>query len=300
MATYNGATWIREQIESIRHQSVEDWLLLVSDDGSTDTTRDIILECSCADDRIKLLPARGGERGHVANFEYLLNEAKKLGSGYIFLCDQDDFWESEKIAQFLAAANNSTSGAMWYSDLQMLEERKLLESTYFEKMGFSHSVSTCHLLSQNSIPGCAMMLSRDLLEIALPFPEGLQNHDWWLALCASSISEAHYIDGSLIRYRMHSENTIGLGSPSRSLPKLPVLIARQRRVLSSKVTAVQHLLGQSVDLDDCAESRLQEWLSAFDGTSRYVAMKELIFGSFRPVSIPLLTLQLLAILSRPT
>ncbi|MEP0203688.1 MAG: glycosyltransferase family 2 protein [Halioglobus sp.] len=298
MATLNGAKWIRQQVESIRRQSMEDWVLLISDDGSSDATLDIILEYTEADERIELLSARTGPSGHVANFEYLLSAAQQRGCARIFLCDQDDIWEPDKLSRFLAAADSSAPNSVYYSDLQVLDEHRLEKTSFFVRMGYPQSVTTRLLLSQNTIPGCAMMLDIDLLGIALPFPEGLQNHDWWLVQCASAKGGTFFVPGSPIQYRQHDENTIGAGLSIRSLPLLPALITRQRRVLASKIVAVQRLLSHGGELDDSAESSLREWLSAFDGTSRFVAAKELVFGKFKPVSISLLTLQLIAILSQ--
>ena len=92
MATYNGEKYIRQQICSIISQIGEGDEVIISDDGSTDSTLDTIR--SMADSRIRIVkgPCR---RSPTLNFENALSHAQ---GDYIFLADQDDVWLPGKVS----------------------------------------------------------------------------------------------------------------------------------------------------------------------------------------------------------
>ena len=89
MATYNGAQFIKEQIDSILCQLSTEDELIISDDGSTDETLSIIN--SYKDNRIKVFQHKAAEGSAfikaTRNFENAMSHA--VGD-YIFLSDQDD------------------------------------------------------------------------------------------------------------------------------------------------------------------------------------------------------------------
>ena len=101
MATYNGERFIKEQIDQILPQLSQDDELIISDDGSTDRTLEII--ASYKDERIKVFHhQKKGNKYYptlslcysTSNFENALQQAK---GDYIFLSDQDDIWEKNKV-----------------------------------------------------------------------------------------------------------------------------------------------------------------------------------------------------------
>ena len=92
IATYNGALYIKEQLNSILPQLSDNDEIIISDDHSTDDTLQIIR--SINDKRIKIF-INQGEKGYTPNFENALQKA--LGE-YIFLCDQDDIWMENKVS----------------------------------------------------------------------------------------------------------------------------------------------------------------------------------------------------------
>ena len=95
LATYNGAQHIREQLDSILPQLGRDDEVIVSDDLSIDETLEIIT--SYGDARVKILPTKS-RLGPVANFQRALTAA--IGD-IVFLSDQDDIWEPNKVATSL-------------------------------------------------------------------------------------------------------------------------------------------------------------------------------------------------------
>ena len=101
MATYNGERYLREQVDSILRELGEGDELVISDDGSTDSTLDIIK--SFGDVRIKIFHNEG-HHGVNGNFE---NAISKSTGDYIFLSDQDDVWIEGKVKECLEALGDS-------------------------------------------------------------------------------------------------------------------------------------------------------------------------------------------------
>ncbi len=91
MPTYNGERFIKEAIDSLRAQNYTDWIMLISDDASTDSTPTICREYAKKDPRITY--HRQEENvGMFANFKFLLDKAH---GDYFMWAAQDDLWEKD-------------------------------------------------------------------------------------------------------------------------------------------------------------------------------------------------------------
>ena len=91
MATYNGEKYLKEQIDSILNQTYQNIHLIISDDCSTDGTRNILKEYE-ENEKITVFYQENNQ-GYVKNFEFLL---KQVSSELYMFADQDDFWLPEK------------------------------------------------------------------------------------------------------------------------------------------------------------------------------------------------------------
>lgn len=194
VATYNGAQYVRQQLESILTSSrVSE--VIVSDDGSTDGTLDIVR--SIEDSRIRLLA--GPQRGLIKNFENLLMHAK---GDYIFLSDQDDVWLKNKIDVMQAALRTAD---LVVCDCKVVNARlEVIAPSFFAIRKSEKGI--WRNLWRNGYLGCCMAFRRGLLTHALPFPAKLPMHDWWLGLLAEVHGEAMFIDQTLMLYRRHGGN----------------------------------------------------------------------------------------------
>jgi glycosyltransferase involved in cell wall biosynthesis len=295
LATLNGAQWLPEQLESIQQQSCRNWRLLISDDGSTDATRGIVQEFAAQDDRIVLLPARSGPPGHVANFEYLLNEALQTQMPAIFLSDQDDRWQQGKLECLLALlAKDGPEPAAAFSDLEMMNSRGKPLGSFMDSQRLRGVPSAEDLLGQNSVPGCSLAVNPALLELALPFPPGLCNHDWWLALCAAALGTLHYHPETLIAYRQHQANAIGGGWKWRRLRKASPILHRQRRVFFSKISATRVLIERLQGAGRPVPEALWGFVGSFEQASGWSLPLQLFKSEFAPRSLALRLVQMLA------
>lgn len=211
MATYNGASYVREQIDSILAELEPQDELLVVDDASSDGTIDLL---RAIDDPRLVLHARAENRGYVRTFEEALSRAS---GDVLLLSDQDDIWIPGRRALFLAALEGSAVAA---SNLVLLGSDAPLTppipgiSWRLDAAESSHSVRNELRILAGIAPyfGCAMAIRRDVIDRILPFPEFLtESHDLWIATFANAHRTMRHVDEPTIRRRLHEENT----SPSR-------------------------------------------------------------------------------------
>ena len=214
LPAFNGADYIGIQIESIQKQGYTDWKLLIRDDGSTDQTVSIIKEYALQDKRICLIKDGNESLGVIRNIGCLL---ERSGAQYIMLCDQDDVWLPDKIEKSLnrlLQMEKDSPGLpqLVHSDLKVVD-RSLKEIApsfrHFQHLDPACSGRINRLLVQNVAVGCTMIMNRRLVELALPMPEGVLMHDWWIALVACALGRIGYIHEPTIMYRQHGSNTLG-------------------------------------------------------------------------------------------
>lgn len=218
LATYNGAEFLSDQIQSIQRQTISNWTLLVRDDGSEDNTRDVLERLAAKDKRIRCIHDTHGRLGIVGNFGELMRIAHVEGADYIFFSDQDDVWVSNKIADQLTylmgmeSRHGQKTPILVHSDLEVVSEQ--LERIHPSFMGYQGLNHEFHdplrvLLTQNFVTGCATVINRPLLELAIPLPADVIMHDWWLALCAAACGQIGHLPNPTLRYRQHDSNQIG-------------------------------------------------------------------------------------------
>lgn len=226
MATFNGAEFIKEQIESIRQQEYSSWRLLIRDDGSADDTPAIINELAAAEPRIEILADTLGNLGITGNFGELLRHAMARNVHYVAFADQDDVWQTRKLAtQMKCMLEREKAGGLRipvlvHTDLAVVDrELHLLKRSFMDCQGFRTGMTDPLrvLLVQNHVTGCTVLINRPLLEFAMPLPSCAPVHDWWLALCAAVSGELVFLPGSMVSYRQHGGNEVGVkGFISRS------------------------------------------------------------------------------------
>jgi glycosyltransferase involved in cell wall biosynthesis len=207
LITYNGEKYIREQLDSIFRQTMQNLEIVVCDDGSTDSTRHILKEYAQNDPRI-VLHFNEKNMGYLKNVE----KAIKLCRGeYIALADQDDIWEEDHL--HILYANIGDNFLICGDTLCVDRENNTLNIRYSQLYKMDINLlknNEDHLLRllvmPNIFQGAAMMLKKEFVNIALPFPNNIEYHDWWLALCAMTLNKFVYIPKVVIRHRRHNSN----------------------------------------------------------------------------------------------
>lgn len=199
MAAYNGGAYIREQLTSICAQLGPGDEIIVSDDGSTDDTRSIVAAMAESDARIRLTD--GPQKGLIRNFEHALSLCR---GDIIFLSDQDDVWLPGKVEVCVSRLQEPGVRLLLHDAHITDADRKPLFESFFAWRGCREGAF--NNLVKNSYIGCCMVFRRELLDIALPFPEGLPMHDQWLGLLAEKAGQVVFLRRPLLDYRRH-DNT---------------------------------------------------------------------------------------------
>lgn len=199
MATFNGAKYLREQIDSILSQLGVDDELIVSDDGSTDDTLAILH--AYHDARIKVF--NGPKCGLTYNFE---NAIKQASGDYLFLSDQDDLWEPNKVERMVEALEDADLAVhdAWISNQNAESTGVSLYDVCAPRKGFFPT------LYHTTYVGCCTAFRKTILKKLLPFPPHIVMHDYWIGQIADLYYQTLYIPERLIRYRRHSNNQSAL------------------------------------------------------------------------------------------
>lgn len=210
LATYNGNKYIAEQLDSLLCQTYTDFHILISDDGSNDSTVSIINHYCETYKKIKLLPPKNKKMGVCGNFEYLLENADD--ADYIMFCDQDDIWQPDKVLLAMASMkkeetlHTNQTPILVYSNMQYVSS-DLTSISYLSICVEQKNKPT--LLVQNYIYGCTMLLNKCLYLLLLPISKNADNHDAWTSLVACMTGKIVYIPDKTILYRQHDSNASG-------------------------------------------------------------------------------------------
>lgn len=210
MASYNGEKYIAEQIRSILKQLGETDELIISDDGSTDHTLDVIKAIN--DPRICLIKNQL-EHGYTKNFENALNHSK---GDIIFISDQDDVWMDNKVE---VMCNALKEHKLAIHDATMTDENlRVTAPSHFQK--YNIKPGFLRTLIYTRYTGACMAMRRDFLEKALPFPDNqtLCPYDYWFAYLGEYYHDVIVLQEPLIYYRRHEGTALHAGEYStRSL-----------------------------------------------------------------------------------
>lgn len=195
MATYDGSRFVVAQVRSILDQLGEHDELVVVDDASTDDT--VALVRGLGDPRIRVVESVSNA-GHVRAFE----RAMSLASGrYLMLADQDDLWPEGRVERMLGALRTSAFVAGNHSGAAAGPARL---TTTMDANPWGNVVGLA--LGRREYFGCAMGMTRRFLDVALPFPAGVQAHDHWLAIAANVGGSAAHLDEVVVVRTVHESN----------------------------------------------------------------------------------------------
>ena len=196
IATFNGKKNILEQVYSILKQIPLNSEVLISDDGSTDNTIDLIN--SINDSRVHLF--NFNQKNVIKNFEFLISQTK---GEFIFLSDQDDVWTVNKFSIFIEHFEMGYD--ILLSNCYVIDDDfQILHESYFQfnnsKTGFFKNIY------RNSYMGCCMAFRSKVKNKILPFPKSIPMHDWWIGLIGELFYKTFFINSQLLFYRKHLDN----------------------------------------------------------------------------------------------
>jgi glycosyltransferase involved in cell wall biosynthesis len=211
LSTYNGASFLKQQLESIFAQSDKNWHLLWRDDGSIDDTVAVIEQFmqDTGVERYQRILEPKGNVGVSASFFALLR-AVPSDAARVAFCDQDDVWLPQKLARASEAlsAIPDTIPALYCA-------RQLLVGHDLRSLGLSPNAprpkELRNALVQNIATGNTVVLNYaaiDRLKISRIPADTM--HDWWAYLVVTATGGKVIFDSSpVILYRQHKCNVIG-------------------------------------------------------------------------------------------
>lgn len=239
MATYNGARYLREQLDSLWGQTVQDFELVVRDDGSTDQTRELLAEeAARRPGRMRVEPFDGQRLGPKRGFARLL---ERTDADWVAFCDQDDRWLPDKLQrqidalELLRSVHGRASPLLCSSDAAVTDAAlQVVAPSYFAKHGISVSdgrdLALARLLFRNFAIGTTTMINAPLARMCRAMPAEAVMHDWWCALIASVAGHTVVLPQAQVLYRQHGANAVGsqLHRVPRSADELVRLLKRAR------------------------------------------------------------------------
>lgn len=206
IATYNGEDYIATQLASILCQIGESDEIIISDDGSSDRTLEVVR--SFHDPRIVITqgPATGSA---IDNFEHALQCTK---GDVIYLSDQDDCWFPDKVERMNRALANADCVV---SDCSVTDQFLKVTQASFFKCNSTRFGRYYNLLIKNGYIGGCMAFKRCVLDKALPFPNHLPMHDIWIGNVAAFFFRLRFIDEPLSYFRRCGNNVSTSGQKSK-------------------------------------------------------------------------------------
>ena len=250
LGVYNGAAYLRPQLESLLAQSHSNLEIIASDDASSDDSVAILAEYAARDTRLVVI-RNARNIGFSANFTTAFSHCT---GEFICPSDQDDVWHPEKISRLLAALGEHD---LAYCDSAMVdaEGRSLGRKMSEDRTMYSGSDPLFFTFS-NCISGHAMLFRRRLLERALQLPKQLY-YDWWLAIVATCGNGVRYVDEPLVQFRRHGSTVTTLGG-IQSLPGLGMQAFLQEPL--GVLAAIRSLPSYRQADAALLEKRLAHWL----------------------------------------
>ena len=267
MATWNGAQFIGQQLHSLFRQTFQGFQLIVRDDGSSDSTLQIVEQYRRRySDRV-IVRKNLSRQGACRTFSLLAEES---AAPYVAFCDQDDIWREDKLELGYAAAKQVEAEhgvhtpVLVFSDLELIREdgKRLAPSMWKMRHVNPRRATLGSMLVQNLVSGCTVLGNRSLLVTGIPIPAEAHMHDFWLGLVAAAFGILHPLDGTTVLYRQHHDNAIGAGARWRMSEALKRLTGdhafrdglevsrRQSRIFANRYSSM---------LSDRQKEILQAW-----------------------------------------
>lgn len=209
ISTYNGEKYLREQLNSVIEQKGVNVKILVRDDGSTDSTLEILKEYK---EKGFLEYYTGENIGYKKSFMTLVSYCIKEKSDYYAFCDQDDFWESNKL---ISAINKIESihedmPKLYFSNLKIVDEN-------LNQIGFKDysnmNISLGGAMVRFNMAGCTMVFNNELLNMIFKeefFKLNISHDAWIYKVCLAIGGKVIFDESSYIKYRQHGNNVTGI------------------------------------------------------------------------------------------
>ena len=213
---YNGARYMRTQLDSILAQTHKVDEIIVCDDGSSDNTKEILEEYKKNNPDLFFIHYNNQNIGPTKNIEKAIQNCK---GELILLADQDDYWEINKVETIVKwfEANPTMNGV--FTNGSLMKSTGELDYRYalwdvmsfpFKAIKNGENLKLYINTVENAITGATLAIRNNLAFLKKPFPViNHLVHDRWLAMNLAENNSLGILNENLIRYRIHSAQAIG-------------------------------------------------------------------------------------------
>lgn len=251
MAAYNGEKYIKQQMESIMKNTYENIHLTIYDDTKEEQTS------AAMTDILNLMNEKYGDKitykknaknkGCTRNF---LEGLQASAAEYTMFSDQDDYWNKDKVEltvekmKQMESKYGKDTPLVVFTDAIVVDSKLNLIHRSFHRSNHLNTkrLGLAHLLMENKLIGCTMMMNQALRNKIIAIPEKARVHDWWIALVAATFGKIGYLEESTILYRQHEDNVIGNQEYGSYIKKRLASLKSQREVIYSNMKQAEEFL----------------------------------------------------------
>jgi glycosyltransferase involved in cell wall biosynthesis len=235
ISTHNGSRYIEELLVSVENQQAVDVSLLIRDDGSNDSTLNLLNSRFFVCDTTLIT---GENLGYNQSYFELMRIALNFEFDYLSFCDQDDVWMPDKLIR--AVRQLEATEKSHYSSKRMTFENGLFKPIEYPKLEVDSSFKKA--IFENVSAGCTVVVTRShflvLLRLGCCKIDGDYDHIINIMSCA--LNESYFDQESRIYYRLHEDNAIGVGKKS---PRTLVSTYKQIKVKAEILKTLLSKLG---------------------------------------------------------
>lgn len=219
LATYNGAEYVEEQIQTILNQNGVEVVLYVSDDFSTDNTLSCVKKFQCYGN-VHLVDNNSKYGSAGRNFFSLIDRVDFHDFDFVAFSDQDDVWDDDKLLKSALYLGNSDGclgvsscvDAFW-SDGTLFFVNKAMPQRDFDYF-FEAAGPGCTYLIRSSFAAELKLLLRSRPWIHTT----VFHHDWLVYAYARNKGGGwHVLPFSTMKYRQHDKNELGVNFGSTAI-----------------------------------------------------------------------------------
>ncbi|MGO4660910.1 glycosyltransferase [Terrabacter sp. 2TAF16] len=208
LPVYNGEKFLGEQIDSLLNQSFTDFILLLWDDSSSDSSLEICKHYAARDPRIRV-GANVGNLGLVSTMGMLMSTVE---TDLFALCDQDDVWDAHKLETSIDALEG-TGSVLVYSNVRTFNSssaegsQDYWASRQITPLPMEGSPLLC--IFRNPVLGHTIVARREVATQLGNVPSRLTYYEPWVLASAHSLGRSYPIEHPLGSYRVHERNVVG-------------------------------------------------------------------------------------------
>lgn len=291
MATYNGALFLQQQLASLAAQSRLPDELVVTDDGSTDATLDILAEFSKSAPFPVHVHRNAARLGYRANF---MHASTLCGSDIIAFCDQDDIWERGKIEAAIQAFADPDV-LLFFHDAWLLDGAgEMIGPARIFGLPPPRNAPLSFYPLVNPF-GFSIVFRQALTGFAKYWPASVDSvettnrmaHDQWIFFLASVFGIIVYSDAKFVRYRQHGANAYGWYRQTGVRHRLSMMLRdngadhRQFAHAAAARAAVLKAILAADPLPPLQRERAEACAVYYDALSRRLALRAEIYTSPR-------------------